>query len=457
MNNRILLASPVFGKVDAEILVDWMRFAYHCGRRMPEYDFFLGIKPKCEQFRARNAIVEAAQQFDCDRILMLDDDMIIDWQDIGHEAYDVLKTLIAHDKDICGIRYYQRGQECEPVLMKRLNDKGYRFLRDEEIEHALQEVDVAGGGCLLIQTRIFDHLPYPYFSPEHQYGTDVQLCRTAQEKGFKIYADTSIELGHMRNEKTVVTSRNRHQFQDAVNHTPGVKRTFVASELYESLVLDAMEYTGRQSRDELIQSGPDAFMTLRKESRLSDADWYREFPIDRICRQVRFNTDSGQKKASTQFILSMIPHNIPRKILDFGCGIGVTAFALAEKGHQVTAMDIRGTGTLEFLKWRCKKYNVPMTFIESEGGPPVLSGMYDVIIAMDSIEHIADWRQAVAALSAHLNTGGMLFSNNGAMYDMSQPEHYDVHPREFIKACADADLLPQTQISYIKTEVPVHA
>lgn len=457
-NNRILLASPCYGKVDPEILEDWMRLAYHCGRRMQEYEFFLGIKTKSEQFRARNTIVEAAQQYDCDRILMLDDDMVIDWDNRGRESYDFLRTLIGHDKDICGIRYYQRGQECHPVLMKRLNDKGYRFLRDEEIEHGLQEVDVVGGGCLLIKTRIFDRIPFPYFNPEHEYGTDVQLCRQAQAKGFTVWADTSIEFGHMRNEKTIVTSKNRHQFQDAyvAGSTPGVKRTFVASEMYEGLIQDALEFTGRPSRDALLHN-PDAFMDLRQESTLTDADWYREFPMDRICRQVWYNTQHDNKKTATQFILSMIPHNTPRRILDFGCGIGITAFALAEKGHHVTAMDIRGTGTLEFLKWRCKKYNVPMTFIESEGGVPVLREQYDAIIAMDSIEHIADWRATVAALSNHLVPLGILFSNNGTMYDMTQPEHYDVHPREFIKVCADADLLPQTQISYIKTEVPVHA
>ncbi len=59
MNNRIFIGSPIYGKVDQEILEDWMRLAYHCGRRMPEYDFFLGIKTKSEQFRARNTIVES--------------------------------------------------------------------------------------------------------------------------------------------------------------------------------------------------------------------------------------------------------------------------------------------------------------------------------------------------------------------------------------------------------------
>lgn len=455
-NNRILLSSPCYGKVDPEILDDWMRFAYHCGRRLPEYDFFIGIKSKSEQFRARNLIIEGAQQHNCDRILMLDDDMVIDWQNRGPAAFDFLRKLLSHDKDICGVLYYQRGGECAPVLMTALGEKGYRFLRDDEIEHRLQRVDVAGGGCLLIKTRIFDRIQFPYFAPEHQFGTDVQLCQKAREKGFEVWADTSIELGHLRNEKTIVSSQNRHQFQSEPEALGGVKTTFVAAELYSRLIADALEYTGRQSEEEMFHEAA-PFLELRKESKLSDADWYREFPIQRICRQVWFNTQSSVKKLMTQYILGAVSHHQPLRILEFGCGIGIPAFALAEKGHQVTAMDIRGTGTLEFLKWRGQKHGVKMEILESEGGAPNLSGQFDVIIAMDCLEHIPDWKEALAVLGEHLRPQGVLFSNNAILDDMTQPEHYELHPKDFVAACVQADLMPFTQLSYMKKENPVYA
>ena len=455
-NNRILIASPCYGKVDPEILDDWMRFAYHCGRRMPEYEFFIGIKSKSEQFRARNLIVEGAQQHDCDRILMMDDDMIIDAAKEGHKAFEFLAALIAHDKDICGVLYYQRGGECQPVLMTRLGETGYRFLRDDEIEYGLQRVDVAGGGCLLIKTRIFDRIPFPYFGPEHQWGTDVQLCRHAAAKNLEIWADTSIEFGHLRNEKVMVTSRTRHQFQDSSTTLGGIKTTFVASELYGQLIQDAIEYTGRPS-EEAMWRDADRFLDYRKESVLPDADWYRKFPMERVCRQVWFNTQQSTKKLMTQYILGAIANHQPQRILDFGCGIGITAFALAEKGHHVTAMDIHGTGTLEFLKWRAAKHGVTIHFIESEGGAPELSGMWDVIIAMDSIEHIKEWRRVVEVLGEHLRPNGVLFSNNAILEDDLQPEHYHLPGKEFSAECMKADMMPFTQISYIKKEAAVYA
>lgn len=458
VNNRILLSSPCYSKVDPEILEDWMALAYHCGRRMPEYEFFLGIKSKTEQFRARNAIVEAAQQHNCDRILMLDDDMVIDPFKRGHESYDFLKKLIAHDKDICGALYYQRGGDCEPVLMARLNEKGYRFLRDDEITHKLQEVDVAGGGCLLIKTRVFDRIPYPYFKPEHQYGTDVQLCRQAKEKGFTVWADTSIELGHIMNAKTVITSANRHQFQNEGIDGAGQRRTFVVSDLYGRLIEDAIEYTGKESVDEMTHVAG-AFLELRRESGLSDPDWYREFPTERVCRQVWFNTEDASKKMLTQGILTSIPHHEPLRILDFGCGIGVTALALAEKGHRVTAMDIRGTGTFEFLKWRAAKHGAAVRFWETDGGAPALGDeQFDIIIATDSIEHIKEWKLAVHHLAQHLCPGGVLFSNNGVLDDMTQPEHYPCKPKDFIAQCVESNLMPLNRFAYVKNqEEVVHA
>jgi len=451
---RIFIGVPCYGKIDPEILEDWMRFAYHCGRRMPQYDFNLGIKTKSEQFRARNAIVDAAMQSGDDWLFMLDDDMVLNPHVTSGptDDYGIIERMIAHDKDICGALYYQRGGACSPVLMTAVGENGYRFLRDDEITGGLQKVDIAGGGCLLIKTKLFDRLKYPYFAPEFQWGTDIQLCRQAAEKGFEVWADTGIELGHLKSEKVIVTSRNRQQFQ-LTDTVPGeIKKTFIASEIYNSVIEDALEYTGRHNTDEMFREAS-AFLELKKSSKLSDADWYRKFPKERVSRQIWYNTESQNKRQMTQFILGAIDHHRQLDILDFGCGIGIPAFYLAEKGHRVTALDIRGTGTFEFLKWRAKKHHVPITFIESEGGPPDLNGdKYDVIVAMDSIEHIAAWKTTVKELAMRIKPQGVFFSNNGVLDDNLHPEHYSIENKEFIATCMEADLMPFNQITYVKKE-----
>lgn len=462
---RIFIGIPCYGDVAPEVLEDYMRFAFHLGRRLPQYDFVLGIRTKAEQFRARNQIVEGAQGERCDYVLMLDDDMIInpDVTSGPTDAYGFVEKLLAHDKDIIGALYYLKGGACSPVLMAKSSDRGYRFLRDDEIVHGLQRVDVAGGGCLLIKMRVFDRLPMPFFGPEFEYGTDVQLCRAAAAKGLEVWADTSIELGHLKPTRSIVTSRNRHQFQ-VEDQTPGeMKRTFVSAALYDDLVRDAAAWTGYRDLDEMTayaQAFHDHW-TAHKAAGGSDADWYRLFPKERVARQVWFNTTAPHKRQMTEFILNSVNHASPLSILDFGCGIGIPAFTLASKGHDVMAMDIAGTGTFEFLKWRAKEHGVPLTFAESPGGVPHLSGhRFDIIVAMDVLEHLPQWRRALHELVAHLKPGGVLFCNNAILDDPHHAEHYDLRPQAFQIAAAEEQLIASNQILYLKradAPEPVHA
>ena len=459
---RILIGIPCYGDVGPEVLGDYMRFAFHLGRRMPAYDFEIAIPPKMEQFRARNALVEGTFETACDYLLMLDDDMIID-ADVStgvSDRYGFLERLIAHDKDICGVLYYQKQGACAPVLMKQVGEGGgYRFLRDDEVEHRLQRVDVAGGGCLLIKTTVLDHLTHPYFSPEYEYGTDIQLCRKAAEKGFEVWADTSIEFGHVKPTRPIVTSRNRHQFQ-LEDQSPGeMKRTFVASALYDDLLRDVCAYTGYRDLEEIT----DHARTFLKEREAfvaaggSDPEWYKTHPRERIARQTWFNTMGRDKRTMTEYILNVIDHVRPKDILDFGCGIGIPAFFLAQKGHRVTAMDLEGTGTLAFLKDRVRRHRVPMTIAESKGGVPHLGGAeFDVIIAMDCLEHIKEWPDVVRELARHLKPGGVLFSNNAILLDNLHPEHYSLENKAFVEVCMANDLMPFNQITYTK-RAPLNA
>lgn len=448
----IAIGVPCYGDVPPEYLEDFARFTYHCGRRMPEFDFFLAIRSKAEQFRARNQIVEAAMQADADWLLMLDDDMIINHvvTQGPTDDYDLIRHLMRHDKDICGALYFQRQGHCAPVLMAKSGDRGYRFLREDELLNGLQRVDVAGGGCLLIKMRIFDKLPKPYFEPEHQWGTDVQLCRTAAAHGFEVWADTSIELGHLRSERVIVTSRNRRQFM--TDMMPGeVRKEFITEDVFNRLVEDGIEYTGYRDIDEMIANSQKFHeQWLTRPASESDADWYRRFPDERIARQIAFNTTVQYKRSMTEFIIGSINRSSSLEILDFGCGIGIPAFTLAERGHRVTACDISGTGTFEFLKWRSKKHGVKMTTHDLAGLPHFGSAKFDAIIAMDVLEHIPEWRAVLRILASHLAPNGILFCNNGILDDPNHAEHYPLDNKDFIRECLENGLAPLNEITFVK-------
>src|SRR3954463_14920903 len=95
---RILIGIPCYQTVSAETLEDYMRFAYYCGKRLPQHDFLLGVKTKTEQYRARNAITEGALQSGCDFMLQLDDDHVIDWEETSgpNSRYGMIETFLKH-------------------------------------------------------------------------------------------------------------------------------------------------------------------------------------------------------------------------------------------------------------------------------------------------------------------------------------------------------------------------
>jgi hypothetical protein len=215
MTTRVLIGIPCFQSADFQVMEDYMRLVFHIGRRCPEIDLLLGIIGKSEQFRARNTIVKAAIQSGCEFLWMLDDDHIIDYEqgDQPTERYDILRKLIYRMREkpragVVGALYWQRGGEYLPVMMQEQASGIPHFLHPMEVSGQMQQVDVTGGGCMLIRMEVFDRIAEPWFAPEHDWGTDIQLCRQVRAAGWEVWCDTSIEIGHLRSEREVISSKS---------------------------------------------------------------------------------------------------------------------------------------------------------------------------------------------------------------------------------------------------------
>jgi 2-polyprenyl-3-methyl-5-hydroxy-6-metoxy-1,4-benzoquinol methylase len=448
----ITIGIPCYSSVPPEVLQDYMRFMYYLGRRYQEYDFALAIKSKSEQFRARNAIVEAAYQVDSDYLLMLDDDHIIDTDDdyLPSKKYEFLRKLIEHDKDIIGALYYHRGGECKPVLMNKDENGMFTYLRDDEVMKGLQEVDVQGGGCILIKMKVFDKIASPWFEPEVETGTDIQICTKAKEKGFSVWTDPTIEIGHVISERGVITSRNRQFYYkssgDASQETASSKRMF---KVLSDFRADAMEYLGVKNTKELMDMAEDY---IKHQQTFNSYEDKKQYYIDSgkmyFARQVVIHEPNIGHQFG-EYILQTIKTNYPGAGIEVGCGCAPITFELARAGHTMHFMDIDGAQPYEFLKWRAKKYNLNGSCVFNQW-PQDRS--VDYAIFLDSIEHFENWKEILQKAYNVLKPLGGFICNFLTNMAYNNPEHIFMDKPAFMAYMTEIGFLPVSHAMFQKRE-----
>ena len=94
-----------------------------------------------------------------------------------------------------------------------------------------------------------------------------------------------------------------------------------------------------------------------------------------------------------------------KSALDVGCGAGLLAEPLARMGGQVTAVDA-APELIEVAKAHAAGQRLSIDY--RAVGVEELSGTFDLVTAMEVIEHVADPAAFVASLAARLAPGGLL-------------------------------------------------
>jgi len=450
MKDKVFIGIPCYESVSHQTLEDYMRFAYYLGRRETDYDFYLGVKSKSEQFRARNGIVDGAQTVNAKWLLMLDDDHIIDTEGESgpSDKYGFVGKLIEHNVDIVGPIYYQRGAGAMPVVMKEIAG-AYHFLQDSELTNGLQEVAVQGGGCMLIRMALFDKIKQPYFAPEFKYGTDIQLCRAAREKGFKVYTDSSIEIGHVYDRRAIVTSKNKNAYKELAEETETANMVagWHISSVLEVYKADMMKYLDVHSEKELADlredypnpdwpdGNPEHGTTINEQNY---EGYYRSIGKPQLARQMGFHYTDDSKMFGS-FILTTIQPSNPGIGVDVGCGSAPIGFDLLRRGHEMYFNDIEGTAAYDALKWRVKRYDLEKTAHFQEWPK---DGTANYVMFVDALEHMHNWREMIDKATKALTMYGFILTNFLIMHDLENREHVFVDKGEFMKHMLDLGFMP---------------
>jgi len=175
----------------------------------------------------------------------------------------------------------------------------------------------------------------------------------------------------------------------------------------------------------------------------------------------------AESKTKTPWIIERIQKhgllNSGTKVLDVGCGAGFLSNELAKQGLQVTGVDL----SEESLKVAAKHDHTKSVVYQSADAYhlPFADATFDVLTAMDFLEHVEHPDQVVKEFSRVLKPGGLFifhtFNRNPLAHLIiiklvewlvkNTPKnlhviHLFITPKELTKYCLDAKLVVQEMI-----------
>lgn len=159
----------------------------------PDYTFFMPNNPGPLETIRNNLVVQALREH-CTMLLMMDTDQVY--------PSNTIPKLLSHEKDVVAVNVHRRYPPFDSILYRGELGNYHHVPDDECFSGELIEIDATGCGCVLFNTDVFLDIPYPWF--EHYrlgdgrvVGEDIDFCSKLKDSGYEIYADTSIEVGHL--------------------------------------------------------------------------------------------------------------------------------------------------------------------------------------------------------------------------------------------------------------------
>lgn len=118
--------------------------------------------------------------------------------------------------------------------------------------------------------------------------------------------------------------------------------------------------------------------------------------------------------ASLKKIAALFDFNVPKlKILDLGCGDGRLSSQLVKMGHEVHGMDIFREGVKA-----AKKSGVSAIEGDIESKLPFQSGSFDVVLFLDTLEHLYDEKSVLKEAYRVLKPEGKVIISFPNQFDL---------------------------------------
>lgn len=218
MTTSVALLCPVAETVSPLVFQSALSVVGYSSHKDINIDF-IGVTERTLVDMARNVLVKEFLKLNSEWAFWMDADMVLPKETL------VRLLEVAKEKDakmVTGI-YFQRGKKHFPVLWLRAEktEAGKKIIHESPDEYVNNEylgmfalpgpeakepfkVRTAGMGCALIHRSVFETLDYPWFKfLEGKCSEDFYFFITAGKKGFDLWADPSLRIGHVGSPKIV--------------------------------------------------------------------------------------------------------------------------------------------------------------------------------------------------------------------------------------------------------------
>lgn len=158
---------------------------------------------------AREKLITVALDGGMDFLIMFDDDMVLPIDMVQR----MLEDMRTHKEiDVLGALAFMRNPPHYPVLYTTI--EGYDpklhtdYYRREYVKRypkdKLVECDAVGfGGVCIRLDFVRRKMKEPYFMSTTKTGEDIWFCYKAKEAGARVFMDTRIKLGHLKNPEII--------------------------------------------------------------------------------------------------------------------------------------------------------------------------------------------------------------------------------------------------------------
>lgn len=194
----------------------WQEFMKHWNKNY-RYEIYWFTSARIFTPLARERLMAAALTNNCDFIVMFDDDMTLPLGAPEDYSRDMLPMMLEDMRkhkyiDVLGALAFMRNEPHFPVIYNTID--GYDPKQKTDIyireyvkrypKNTLVECDAVGFGAVCIRLDfVRNKMQDPYFMSSSATGEDIWFCYQAKKAGARIFMDTRIKLGHLKNPEII--------------------------------------------------------------------------------------------------------------------------------------------------------------------------------------------------------------------------------------------------------------